>query len=104
MARSFEILRAGMSPKQRAQAARLARKMAREISLTRLRAARRLSQEQIAATLETRQSSVSRLERRGDMRVSTLRGYVEALGGRLEISARFPDGSVSVIRLAPPAR
>lgn len=66
------------------------------LALAELRKARRLSQEALAERLGTRQASISKLERRADMNVSTLRAYVEALGGALEITARFPDGEVTV--------
>ena len=98
MPKNFKDLRAQMSRANRTRAARQARAMARELPLTALRASRRLSQETVAATLQSRQSSVSRLERRADMHVSTLRDYVRALGGELEIAARFPDGTVRIIR------
>lgn len=104
MAKNFKTLRGRMSPASRAKAARLARTMARELPLQELRAARSLSQEALAEALQTRQSSVSRLERRADMYVSTLRSYVEALGGTLEITARFPDGTVKIIRFEEAAR
>ena len=42
------------------------------------------------------EASVSKLERRADMYISTLRGFVEAMGGELEIVARFPDGDVRI--------
>lgn len=64
--------------------------------LNELRAARRLAQEQLAAKLHAKQASVSELERRADMYISTPRGYVEAMGGELEIVARFPDGDVRI--------
>lgn len=64
------------------------------LSLAKLRQARRLSQEVLAERLGARQASVSKLERRSDLHLSTLRAYVEALGGTLEITARFPDGDV----------
>lgn len=60
-----------------------------------LGAVRRLqgvSQEQLAATLRIRQSSVSKLEQRGDLLLSSLRALVEGLGGRLHVRAAFPDG------------
>lgn len=60
------------------------------ISLRKLRLARRLTQQEMAAILEIGQDSISRLENRNDMRLSTLRAYVEALGGKLEITACFP--------------
>ena len=59
-----------------------------------LRKARSRSQEEIAAALTVGQPAVAKLERRTDMHVSNLRRYVEALGGTLVITARFPDASV----------
>jgi serine/threonine protein kinase len=67
--------------------------MMREPPIQELRAARRLSQDALAVVLKTGQSSVSKLERRTGMYVSTLRSYIEAMGGELEITARFPDGA-----------
>jgi len=96
MAKKFRDLRSKMSPESRRKAAALAARMTREMPLQELRAARRLSQEALAARLRTKQSSVSKIERRTDMYVSTLRGYIEAMGGRLEIIARFPDGTVRI--------
>jgi hypothetical protein len=96
MAKTFTTLRSSMKPANQALAARKARAMMRELPLHELRAARRLSQEALAGMLKTGQSSVSRLESRTDMYVSTLRGYIEALGGKLEITARFPDGAVRI--------
>ncbi len=46
----------------------------------------------MAAGLETSRPNVSRIEREVDVRLSTLQRYVEALGGELELIARFPDG------------
>ena len=66
------------------------------VSLAHLRQVRQLSQEALAERLGARQSSVSKLERRADLHLSTLRAYVEALGGTLEILARFPDGDVPI--------
>jgi len=51
---------------------------------------------QLAVSLHVKQASVSKLERRTDMYISTLRGYIKAMGGDLEIIARFPDGSVRI--------
>ena len=50
----------------------------------------------MAVTLHTRQSNVSRIEKRTDMYISTLRGVIKATGGDLEIVARFPDGNVRI--------
>ncbi|HET7231631.1 MAG TPA: helix-turn-helix transcriptional regulator [Longimicrobium sp.] len=67
-----------------------------EMPLHELRRARELSQEHLASAMNQSQSAISRLERRTDMYLSTLRRYVRALGGELDIIARFPEGSVRV--------
>ena len=61
-----------------------------------LREARKLSQERIGEILGKRQSNISRLEKNTDMYISTLKSYIEAMGGTLDIVARFPDGSVKI--------
>lgn len=66
--------------------------MAEYVGLKELRKARRLSQAALAARLHTDQAGVSKLEKRADLLLSTLKGYVEAAGDSLEIVARFPDG------------
>ena len=67
-----------------------------EMTLEELRKARDLSQEEIAQALAVGQPTVAKLEKRTDMHISNLRRYVEALGGKLEITARFPDASVVI--------
>ena len=56
-----------------------------------LRQAMIKTQVDLAATLHIGQGSISRLEKRSDILLSTLRGYIEAMGGKLEIIARFPN-------------
>ena len=56
-----------------------------------LRQAMKKTQVELAAALDIRQDGVSRLEKRSDMLLSTLRSYVEAMGGNLELVARFPN-------------
>jgi DNA-binding XRE family transcriptional regulator len=63
-----------------------------EVVLRELRAALGFTQEQLANRLGVQQAAVSRLERRPDMTLSSLRRYVEALGGELEINVRTRDG------------
>jgi len=70
---------------------RVARLVAEELSLRELRRAHKLTQERIAETLGIGQDQVSRLEQRTDLLISTLRSYVEAMGGRLTLVAEFPD-------------
>ncbi len=71
-------------------AARAAQLVAEEMSLRELRRAHKLTQSRLAKTLGIGQDQVSRLEQRSDLLLSTLRGYVEAVGGRLTIVAEFP--------------
>ena len=96
MARKFSELRARMSPAARARARARARTMLADMPLQELRLARGLSQETLAATLKVRQASISKLERRADMYISTLRSHIRAMGGELDIVARFPDGEVRI--------
>ncbi len=85
-----------MPTESRARAHERAQQMLAEMPLQELRQARQMSQEKLAELLGGKQASVSKLEHRADMYVSTLRSYVEALGGALEIVARFPDGNVKI--------
>ncbi len=62
-----------------------------EVGLYELRMSQRLSQVELAGLLDITQSAVSKLENADDVRLSTIRDYVEALGGQLELSVRFPD-------------
>jgi hypothetical protein len=75
-------------------------KLLGEMPLQELRRARELSQEALANLLGERQPSISKLEQRTDMYVSTLRNYVQAMGGKLDIIARFPDGAVSITQFS----
>ena len=68
----------------------------KEMPLHRLREARRLTQKQIAEAMHIDQSRVSKIERRTDVYVSTLRNFISAMGGELELVARFPDGRVKI--------
>jgi transcriptional regulator with XRE-family HTH domain len=94
--RPFDALRQRMAPERRARNAAASKQMLAEMALHELRQARQRSQEELARALKVGQPAVAKLERRTDMYVSNLRRYIEALGGSLEITARFPDGSVSI--------
>lgn len=96
MAKKYSELRARMSPEARARAAARGKALLKQMPLRELRRARGLSQETLAATLKVRQASISKLERRTDMYISTLRAHIEAMGGELEIIARFPEGEVRI--------
>ena len=92
MGKTYEELMAELSPQRRARVeARTAELIAEEKSLRDLRQARQLTQQHMAKKLGVRQHSISRLEQRSDMLLSTLRAYVGKLGGELVLTARFPD-------------
>jgi transcriptional regulator with XRE-family HTH domain len=81
-----------LSPAQRKKVeARAAQLIAEEMTLRELRHARKLTQVKMAKTLGVTQDSVSRLEKRSDLLLSTLRKTVEAMGGNLSLVAEFPD-------------
>ena len=92
----FSALRAKMSPEARAEARRLAAQDLKAMPLHELRAARQLTQQQLAQTLDMTQAAVSQLEQRTDLYLSTLENFVEAMGGHLEMYAVFPDGKVKL--------
>lgn len=96
MARKFEELRARMSPDSQALAEAKAQAMLAEMPLHELRQARGLSQKMLAEVLHVQQPSIAKLEKRADMYISTLRSHIAAMGGELEIVARFPDGAVRI--------
>lgn len=96
MNKPFNTLRKKMSlPAQKAAVAKK-NDMIKEMPLQELRQAHQLSQERLAELLLTKQANVSRIERRTDMYISTLRSYIEAMGGKLDIIAKFPDGEVYI--------
>jgi transcriptional regulator with XRE-family HTH domain len=97
MARKFDELRARMSPERRQRNQREAARALLDLTLQELRQnLATLSQDEVAEILEVTQGYVSRLERQGDMLLSRLYGYVQALGGDVEIRARFPDQEVRI--------
>lgn len=82
---------------RRAEVARQGRLLdAEAATLEQLRIALGVSQEELAHLLDVQQPAISKLERRDDMRVSTLREVVEALGGELKLSAKFPGRTVEL--------
>ena len=93
---SFAELRARMTPAARAQSEAEALRLEEGMDLAEVRRALKLSQDEIARTLQIGQGSVAKIEKRADMYVSTLRRFIEAMGGELEIVARFPDHAVRI--------
>lgn len=80
-------------PKERREKveARAKEILAEEMSLQELRKAKEQSQQKLAEKLNVKQAEISKIEHRTDMYVSTLRDYIEAMGGKLEITASFPN-------------
>ncbi len=100
MARKFAELRAKMSPERRAKNEAATRKMLAEIGLDELRRVKEITQVGLAERLEMDQGALSRIERQADMHISTLKGIVEALGGKLTLRVDFPNGDSYAIALA----
>jgi hypothetical protein len=90
--KNLERIRKEMSPERRANImARAATIMTEEMTLRDLRTALSQTQTTIGNTLGIGQEGVSRIERRSDLLLSTLPGYIEAMGGNLSFIAEFPD-------------
>lgn len=94
--RKFGKLREKMTEERRERNRLTREAIHAEMPLHELRRARDLSQATLADALETDQGNISRMEQRTDMYISTVRRYVEAMGGSLEIVARFPEGAVRI--------
>jgi transcriptional regulator with XRE-family HTH domain len=95
---NLERIRKELSPARRKKIeARAAQLIAEEMTLQELRHARKLTQVRMAKTLGITQDSVSRLEKRSDLLLSTLRKTVEAMGGSLSLIAEFPDRAPVVL-------
>jgi ParB-like chromosome segregation protein Spo0J len=96
MAKTFKTLTKKIPRERQERISNGTAKLLAEMPLYELRSARSLTQENIAKTLGTNQTAVSRLERRADLYISTLRDFIVAMGGELDIIARFPDGEVRI--------
>jgi transcriptional regulator with XRE-family HTH domain len=98
MPTNVDAIIAKLNPAQRKKVeARAAQLIAEEMTLRELRQARKLTQVRVAKTLGITQDSVSRLEKRSDLLLSTLRKTVEAMGGSLSLVAEFPDRAPVVL-------
>ncbi len=96
MATKFRTVRERMAPERQDKIRKRTQELLAELPLQELRQARALSQQELAEVLGLNQATVSKLERRTDMYLSSLRRFVEAMGGELEVSANFPDGRVRI--------
>ena len=96
MPKKYSELEAKMSPERRAKIAVKVKEALAEMPLNELRNARGLSQKMLAEALHIQQPAIAKLEKRTDMYISTLRSHIKAMGGELEVIARFPDGVVKI--------
>jgi transcriptional regulator with XRE-family HTH domain len=95
---NLERIRKELSPARRKKVeARAAQLIAEEMTLQELRRARKLTQVRMAKELGIGQDGVSKLEKRADLMISTLRKTVEAMGGSLSLVAEFPDRAPVVL-------
>ena len=105
MAKSFDdLVKRTTTKRTRSKAARRVQQLLGELLLSELRQAAGKSQRQVADALGMKQPSLSKLEKQTDMQVSTLRKIVKALGGELEVLAKFPKGTVKIDQFDPSHR
>jgi transcriptional regulator with XRE-family HTH domain len=97
MAKSFDELVARTTTKKtQARAARRTQELLAKMLLSEIRQLAGKSQKQVAQSLGIKQPSLSKLEKQSDMQISTLKKIVQALGGELEVRAKFPKGTVAI--------
>jgi transcriptional regulator with XRE-family HTH domain len=97
MAKTFDdLVKRTTSRHTRELAAKRTRKLLGELLISEVRKLAGKSQRQVARELGIKQPSLSKLEKQSDMQISTLRRIVAALGGELEVVAKFPKGSVKI--------
>ena len=101
MAKKFSTLRARMSSEAQARVAARAQAMLLEMQLQDIRKSRNVTQVELAHVLNVEQAAISKLENREDMYVSTMRKYIRALGGELQLVAKFPDAEIKVHSFEP---
>jgi len=97
MAKSFDdLVKRTTTKKTQAKASLRYQELLGELLLSEVRQRAGKSQQEVARILGMKQPSLSKLEKQADMQISTLRKIVKALGGELEVLARFPKGTVKI--------
>lgn len=94
MATRWKDLRRTQSAEREARVKKRVEKEMAKLPLAEVRRARAMTQTQLAQLLQVNQGAISKMEKRSDMYLSTLRSYLEAMGGALDIRAVFPDGEI----------
>ena len=92
----FNELVKDFTPERRQRIDTMKSELLAEMPLHELRRARALTQRDLAETLKVNQPAIAKLEQRADVYVSSLRSYIEAVGGHLKIVAEFPEGEVTI--------
>ena len=101
MAKPFKELKEKMAPERREKIDDRARAILISMALQELRQTRQLTQQELATMLNVNQAALSKMENQKDMRVSTLRKLLAAMGGNLKIVAEFPEGEVVIDQFDP---
>ncbi|NDC36394.1 MAG: XRE family transcriptional regulator [Synechococcaceae bacterium WB9_2_112] len=96
MTRSFSELTKNLSPERRERIEQRKEQLRQEMTLAELRRAFSLTQDTLARTLNVKQAEISKIENRADLLMSTLRNFVQAMGGDLEVRAVFPDRAIAI--------
>jgi DNA-binding XRE family transcriptional regulator len=96
MTRSFSELTKDLSPERRERIEQRKEQLREEMTLSELRKAFLLTQDTLATALNVKQAEISKIENRADMLMSTLRNFVQAMGGDLEVRAVFPDRTIEI--------
>src|SRR5690349_10736991 len=96
MAKSFRTLYDALPKERRNKIEKRVAKERAAMALREIRQAQSLTQQQLAKTLHLNQAAISKVEKQSDMYVSTLRRFLEAMGGELRIVAHFPDRDVEI--------
>jgi transcriptional regulator with XRE-family HTH domain len=98
MPKKFSVLSAPLKgdPQRRERIDQQKRAIVTALALGRLRESRAITQRKLADTLDVSQANISRIEHEDDLYISTLRSYVEALGGRLQLRAVFGDEYIDI--------
>ena len=96
MAQKWKDIREPLTPEAEERIRQGVKEAVAVMTLHQLREARSLTQVNLAKVLQINQGAVSKMEKRADMYVSTLRNFIQAMGGQLQVKAIFPEGEVQI--------
>ena len=96
MAHKWKDIRKPLTPEAEKRIQESVKEAVAVMTLHQLREARSLTQVNLAKVLQINQGAVSKMEKRADMYVSTLRNFIQAMGGQLQVKAIFPEGEIQI--------